>query len=412
MRTVVLLIVASCTPSSETSSDLTSDSGSTPLPTAETGTEPTTPPTASLAVATNTTGDVVDANGYQFQIDDDPPVSIAQSETVWQDVEPGPHEITLLDVDAPCEIQGDVTRSVVVQPDDADIVTFEVECVPRLGDDVLFTTIAGGQSAAMRVRLDGSGIQELDPGLGDDVAVLFPTSVDGKTITYLRREATEPDQLWTMDAAGRQGGLVLSFPDGITSFALTLDGTRVVFAGGTTPRDVYVYDIATGALDNITNTSATDEANPAWSPDGTRVVYARQQVGAEYRVWTMDDDGGNAEALTGLTGHEAMPAWSPDGTRIAYASTRARPIDQLPTGDLEIHVVDANGENDQFISSNIIDDMLPSWSADSQELVYTVVPVAGESLLRRTALKPGSVDVTVYEKASVFSLTSAGSWGR
>jgi uncharacterized repeat protein (TIGR01451 family) len=84
--------------------------------------------------------------------------------------------------------------------------------------------------------------------------------------------------------------------------------------------EIYVMDESGAGQLNITNNSSAD-VDAAWSPDGTRIAFARAT--AHFDIWVMDADGSGATNLTpmandgnGNTGIE--PAWSPDGTRIAY----------------------------------------------------------------------------------------------
>jgi dipeptidyl aminopeptidase/acylaminoacyl peptidase len=68
-------------------------------------------------------------------------------------------------------------------------------------------------------------------------------------------------------------------------------------------------------------------ADPQISPDGKRIVYARQfsDVMTDKRasnLWIVDFDGTEARALTTGTYSDSGARWSPDGTRIAYISDR------------------------------------------------------------------------------------------
>ena len=49
----------------------------------------------------------------------------------------------------------------------------------------------------------------------------------------------------------------------------------------------------------------------------------------------MDADGGNVQQLTDDPGSDSNPAWSPDGIRIVFHSYR--------DGDWDIYVMDADG---------------------------------------------------------------------
>ena len=92
--------------------------------------------------------------------------------------------------------------------------------------------------------------------------------------------------------------------------------------------DLYVINAdGTGSARNITN-SPESETNPAWSPDGRRIAFSVQPATAPRvmakppnrgNIATIAVDGSGRVLLTDLTTLDVDPAWSPDGSSIVFA---------------------------------------------------------------------------------------------
>lgn len=87
------------------------------------------------------------------------------------------------------------------------------------------------------------------------------------------------------------------------------------------------------AATRMTSVFASDDfaaINPAWSPDGRRIVFAtvgksRARAGLMHAaddLWTVRADGTEPTRLTSSPASDGMPAWSPDG-RIYFVSDRS-----------------------------------------------------------------------------------------
>ena len=136
-----------------------------------------------------------------------------------------------------------------------------------------------------------------------------------------------------------------------------------------------------------------DARDGAWSPDGSRIVYAAMSAG-QLDVYVMNADGSNARQLTATPDMDYQPLWSPDGRRIVFMS--------IPTGAgkrHDIHIMDADGSNRKTLTQTPSEELGLSWSPDSKHIafgsnrdgnweVYTMEATGGEA--RRLTNDPGA----------------------
>ena len=118
---------------------------------------------------------------------------------------------------------------------------------------------------------------------------------------------------------------------------------------------------------------------PAISPDGSEVVYMRQDSGGQ-DLWRVGSDGSSPENLTEAVGEETSPEFSADGTKIAYVGTGPKPCCD-PEYNNDIWVMDADGTNpEQLTKTNYPQQNLsPTWSPDGTKIAYSATPSEGST---------------------------------
>lgn len=143
----------------------------------------------------------------------------------------------------------------------------------------------------------------------------FPNwSADGSRIIHDRTDPIDSAGVWIMNADGSNHRLVVRG----RSPAWSPDGLKIVFVG--LGHQLYVADTTgSGAIQLTTLTGGTGTKYPSYSPTGDRIVFHYQLDGERPDAWVINSDGSNLKRLTTDGGH--APAWSPDGSKIVYTNT-------------------------------------------------------------------------------------------
>jgi Tol biopolymer transport system component len=93
--------------------------------------------------------------------------------------------------------------------------------------------------------------------------------------------------------------------------ALSPDGTKMAYDlvhGGSNQREIHVFDLKAGT-GKILTINTTNEIQPAWSPDGTRIAFASDRSGM-WQIYTMSSTtGGNVQKITSIPLGAASPSW-------------------------------------------------------------------------------------------------------
>jgi len=137
-------------------------------------------------------------------------------------------------------------------------------------------------------------------------------SFDGDRVAYVRGGA-----IFTIQSNGGGGELpLLTSPSTDADPAYSPDGTKVAFArdDGATGFDIWTVTLSSGVLHQVTNVSG-NERNPTWSPSGLTLVYS---AGVVPGLWASASSGPVNPTPSDLHAPGTQPAYSPDGTKIAF----------------------------------------------------------------------------------------------
>ena len=143
-------------------------------------------------------------------------------------------------------------------------------------------------------------------------------------------------------------------------------------------RDIFVMKTDGDQPRNLTADPVSDDFSPAWSPDGMKIAFSSERLGNQ-EIYVMDADGKNLVQLTRHRAYDATPSWSPDGRKIAFTSDRDHLFVVGPgqIGELEIYVMNADGENVVRITETGGWNHEPSWSPDGTKIAFVSEPNRG-----------------------------------
>jgi TolB protein len=231
------------------------------------------------------------------------------------------------------------------------------------------------------IQADGKKQKKLTNEEGFDVSPAY--SPDGRRIAFTSSRSMPPgyqgeprfySELYVMDADGSNVQQI-TFSEGLTDFqpAWSPDGRRIVIARGpgtppppdhlTAPTDLWIIDLASGQERQLTDSAETWEGFADWSPDGRRIAFEGDlaEPGND-DVYTIGVDGGGLQRLTSRPGFDGDPRYSPDGQSIAFDSDRS--------GNLDVFVMRTDGTNTRQLTDHPNDDGIPGYSPDGQFIAF------------------------------------------
>jgi len=184
-------------------------------------------------------------------------------------------------------------------------------------------------------------------------------SSDGKFLAILSNRKDETDQVWLLNRRGGDAQQLTRLPQGVESFDWSPDSLELLLV---------VQDVKPADLDK------EERPNPRpWVID--RLQFKEDYVGYLGRhrthVHVVELLSGEVRQLTHGDFDDTQPAWSPDGTKIVFVSKRGENPDQNSSTDLWlIGTSEEKADPDRLTNGNTAD-ASAAWSPDNRSIVYT-----------------------------------------
>jgi Tol biopolymer transport system component len=192
--------------------------------------------------------------------------------------------------------------------------------------------------------------------------------------------------------------------------AYSPDGKRLAFVRHTEvppSSAIGIRDLATAKVTFLESTREGPPRDfaysaPSWSPDGSQLVYSlnprdehEDPIGpGEMFIVNADGSGRHALRTPGLTAEG--PAWSPDGSLIVFSTGQPDETNGLHP-KLDVYVVHPDGTGLKRLSSNAYS-AAPSWTSDGKVLYYShfALWLMDADGSKQTRVGPGSMNVATY----------------
>jgi len=210
------------------------------------------------------------------------------------------------------------------------------------GTQIAFSRVSGDDVHLFVMDFDGSDLRQVTAGSGARIQAKW--SPDGGTLIFSRfpNSSWEGDgAIYTVPVEGGTETLVSAcdcqWP------AYSPDGTKVAYAAFVPEGDDAHTLVPSVHLMNADGTGGTNLLpqatwghRPAWSPDGTKIVFPGfEGSGPAYDIYTIAPDGTGLTRVT-TTGHLGFVSVSPDGSRMVVEH-------QATISQSDIYVMNADG---------------------------------------------------------------------
>jgi Tol biopolymer transport system component len=218
------------------------------------------------------------------------------------------------------------------------------------------------QAEIWMMNADGTDARQVTCNNRDDTSSAW--SPDGRTVAFYsneRRPDGRPIQnIYLVDVQdGCAPGTLLTegrFP------SWSSDGRLVFDRGQLGVRDIWVRE-RVGRETQLTFGGRNTRAD--WSPDGTKIAFARGEGEDAEDIYVMNADGSDVTQLTSHPAGDNGPQWSPDGRKIVFQSDR----DESPGVD-EIYVMNPDGMQQERLTHHPGRDAFPRWSPEGRHILF------------------------------------------
>jgi Tol biopolymer transport system component len=187
-------------------------------------------------------------------------------------------------------------------------------------------------------------------------------SPDGGSFTFISRARGSWD-IYVQRVGGRNPVLVAGDPGRQEVWPrFSPDGRQIAFSEMDTDGGILLVGATGESERRLTDVGG----NPAWSPDGTQIVFATETVDLPHsrasvsHLYVVDVAGGAPKKI--FDGDAVQPKWSPSGARIAFWT--------VVGGQRDIATIARDGSDRVEVTNDKALDWAPEWSPDGRWIYF------------------------------------------
>ncbi len=193
-------------------------------------------------------------------------------------------------------------------------------------------------------------------------------SPDGARIAFVSNRNGGNYQIYVMDTNGKN---MRRLTDGAYDWrpAWSLDGQWIAFHSKRDEERAKIYLVTPDGsnLRKLAGDILSWDMEAAWSPDSQRIAFVSSRENWGNEIYVMNADGTNQKRLTHNMVTERQPAWSPDGSKIVFSLS----LDE----DTTIAMINADGTNQRNLTEEVLNGVWeanssPAWSPDGRTIAY------------------------------------------
>ena len=257
-------------------------------------------------------------------------------------------------------------------------ITFTVEgaCfdpdIDRTGTQMVFASTQHRDSADIYLKtIPGRTLTQLTSDPADDVMPVFHPS--GATIAFASNRAGNWD-IYVMSTDGGQPMKVTDDPEHELHPSWSPDGERLIYCklGSRSGRwEMWSADTKKPGVRRFLDYGLF----PQWCPDVARskILFqrARQRGSRHHSIWTVDYINGDAvrptEIVSAANAAVINPAWSPDGRRIVFVSVvEPDTTSSTESQQSDVWIVNVDGSGRTNLTNGQFANFQPVWSGDGR----------------------------------------------